>query len=112
MATFQTTVVLASTIILVISLIFIGLALRKQKNSANYPPVIANCPDYWLDSSGNNGSACVNAQKLGDTQCGTTMDFSTATWSGEKGSCAKNKWARGCNLSWDGITNVASVCGS
>ena len=65
MATFQTIVMITASIILVISLCFIGLALRKQKNSAIFPPVIANCPDYWVvDGSGNN-TKCINVKDLG-----------------------------------------------
>ena len=112
MATFQTIVMITATIILVISLCFIGLALRKQKNSAVFPPVIANCPDYWTDASGNNGSKCINEKNIGNTSCASTMDFSVPMFAGTTGTCTKLKWAQKCNLSWDGITNNPDNCGS
>ena len=112
MATFQTIVMITAAIILVVSLCFIGLALHRQKQNAVFPPVIANCPDYWTDTSGNNGSGCSNIQKIGNPSCASTMDFSAPMWAGSTGPCTKYKWAQKCNLSWDGITNNASLCSS
>jgi len=114
MATFQSIVMIIATIILVITLCFIGISLRKQKKDADYPPVIANCPDYWMDMSGNNGSRCTPDPKnpIGNPNCNTAMDFSQPQWRGQSGSCGKYKWANQCNLTWDGITNNASVCSS
>jgi hypothetical protein len=111
MATFQNIVMLTATIILLLALIIIGLGLRHQKKNATYPPVIANCPDYWLDQSGNNGSACKNVQSLGNANCAKVMDFSTTPWSGQKGMCSKYQWAKSCNITWDGISNNAELCG-
>jgi hypothetical protein len=112
MATFQNIVMIAATIILVISLCFIGLALHRQKYRSDYPPVIANCPDYWLDASGTNGAECKNYKDIGNPSCEKTMDFSKPQWSGQGGLCSKYKWAKQCNLSWDGITNNAEICGA
>ena len=40
------------------------------------------------------------------------MDFTTPQWNGSgTGNCTKFKWAKSCNLSWDGITNNANICG-
>ena len=116
MATFQNIVMIAATTILIISLCFIGLGLYRQKYKLDYPPIIANCPDYWLDSSGN-GSACKpdGANPIGNqtSSCTATMDFTQAQWSGEgTGACNKYNWAKMCNLSWDGITNNSTICGS
>jgi hypothetical protein len=111
MAAFRTIVMITAAVILVLSLCFIGLALHKQKYSSVYPPVIANCPDYWLDGSGNNGSGCTNTKNIGNPSCATSMDFSVPMFAGQKGGCAKYKWAKQCNLSWDGITNNDSICG-
>jgi hypothetical protein len=112
MAAFQTIVMITAAIILVVSLCFIGMALRKQKNSAVFPPVIANCPDYWTDTSGNKGSGCTNDQNIGNLSCASTMDFSKPMFAGSMGACAKYKWAQQCNLSWDGITNNPGNCDS
>jgi hypothetical protein len=112
MATFQNIVMMTATIILVIALISIGLALRRNKYNSTYPPVIANCPDYWIDQSGNNGSACKNEQSLGNANCAKIMDFSKPQWSGQKGLCGKYQWSKSCNITWDGISNNPDLCGS
>jgi hypothetical protein len=112
MATFQNIVMITSTVILIVSLCFIGLALYKQKYSGDYPPIIANCPDYWIDSSGN-GARCVVDPRNQIGTCTGPMDFTSAVWNGEgTGACSKYKWAKSCNLSWDGITNNADICGA
>lgn len=119
--TFQTTVMTISVIILIISLSFIGLALYRQKYKSDYPPVIANCPDYWIDKSDTgNGSKCnldtITSQSLGNVspQCQPKnkdgIDFSTPYYSGADGLCNKAKWAKGCNLTWDGISDNPDVC--
>jgi hypothetical protein len=106
---FQKTVFTIAIVILIIALCVIGLTLRRQKNKGAFPPVIPNCPDYW-DSSGN---LCVNSMNLGNTRCmGTPMDFTTANWSGQNGLCKKYMWAKTCNLTWDGISSNAELCGS
>ena len=116
MAAFQSIVLITATIILVIALCFIGIALRRSKYNSDYPPVLANCPDFWTDTSGNNGSACKNDLNIGNrathSGCSNTMDFSQPQWSGQSGLCSKYKWAKQCNLSWDGITNNADICSS
>ena len=38
------------------------------------------------------------------------MNFSTSSWTGDTGQCNKSRWARACDLTWDGITNNSSVC--
>ena len=108
--TFQYIVMTTASIILIITLGFIGIALYRQKYHSDYPPVIAKCPDYWIDSSGN-GSKCQNVQNLGNAICSTTMDFSSAQWSGQSGQCNKYTWAKSCNLTWDGISDNADLCG-
>ena len=110
MAGFQKIVVIVATAILIISLCFIGLSLYNQKYKADFPPIIANCPDYWIDSSGN-GSACKQDDKNPIGTCPGPMNFTTPQWAGQNtGPCNKFKWAKGCNLTWDGITNNADIC--
>ena len=108
MAAFQKTVLTVATVILIIYLCFIGIILYRQKNNYTYPPVIANCPDYW-DISGN---LCRNSLNLGKSTCSNTMDFTTAQWSGSNNLSKKYKWAKTCNLTWDGITDNADLAGA
>jgi hypothetical protein len=104
---FQQTVSTVAIIILILTLCFIGITLYNQKYNSNYPPVIPNCPDYW-DASGNK---CVNSMSLGNMdKCAGPMDFTTAQWSGGDSLCAKYKWAKMCNLTWDGVSSQADQC--
>jgi len=45
--TFQSTVIVIAEVILVISIVIIGINLYRQKANVAYPPIIADCPDYW-----------------------------------------------------------------
>jgi hypothetical protein len=110
MATFQKIVMTVAIILLIICLIIVGIALYHQKFNVAFPPVVADCPDYWLDRSDGDSSNCVNKKNLGTESCAKTMNFSTSTWTGANGMCNKSKWARACDLTWDGITNNSKVC--
>ena len=109
---FQKIVLTIAIFILILCLIFIGIALYRGRKNDIYPPVVADCPDYWQDMSNGDGSNCVNKLNLGSSGCNSTMDFSGSTWDGSSGLCNKYKWARGCDLTWDGITNNKSACSS
>ncbi|MDA9216561.1 hypothetical protein N9O88_01915 [bacterium] len=107
---FQSVTITIAVIILILCLIFIGVSLYNTKYNTQYPPVEADCPDYWLDKSDGNGSNCVNSQNLGNSKCQGPMNFSTSFWTGDDGLCRKYQWARKCNLSWDGVTNNQDAC--
>lgn len=108
--TFQTTTMIIAIVVLILCLIIIGYMLNKNKYNSQYPPVISECPDYWLDRSDGDGSNCINSQGLGRTNCAKKMDFSGTYWTGQDGLCNKNKWAKTCNLTWDGVTNNLNAC--
>ena len=38
------------------------------------------------------------------------MDFTGDFWQGSTGSCKNYKWAKGCDITWDGITNKPDIC--
>ena len=104
---FQMIVLMVSSIFLVIMFIILIIALYKKKYSQQFPPIISNCPDYWEDKSIGNSSNCVNIKGLGT--CGVkSKDFSGSDWTSKEGICNKARWARNCNLTWDGITNNPS----
>lgn len=116
---FQRIVLLTAVVIFIIFMIFIGTVLYKNKYSTVFPPIISSCPDYWIDQqtgspSSNidtpNKQACFNTKNLGNTSCSKTMDFSENYWQGSIGECRKYKWAKECDLTWDGITNNPSIC--
>ena len=115
MASFQSTVLIIATIILIIVLVIIGYMLRQGNATQVWPPILGDCPDYWIDTSGN-GANCVNVKNLGT--CVPTsgkglqaVDFTQSTYTGTSGLCNKYTWATGCNVSWDGITyGVPNPC--
>jgi hypothetical protein len=116
METFQKIVLYSAIIILIISLIFVGIALSLAKSKENWPPLVPDCPDYWtIDGSGNN-TKCINVQNLGicpapSGQKYLVMDFNSPVFSGSNSSCAKYTWANKCNVAWDGITyGVGNPC--
>ena len=92
-------------------LIFINMSLSNATASIVWPPITTNCPDYWVDiGTGAPGSGCFNSQSLGTCNTpviGATAEIPGATvlknFTGD-GSCAKQTWAKGCGVTWDGIT--------
>jgi len=110
MASFQKITIGVAVILLICCLIFIGYSLYNSKYNTAYPPVEAACPDYWIDKDGD----CVNVKELGaDTGlCRGPINFNNKHWTGDNGLCAKAKWARQCNLTWDGVSNNRDACKS
>jgi hypothetical protein len=166
---FQNYVFVTTMVCLLVGLIITAIFLMRKKTNTTYPPVIDNCPDYWIssyydvdigntvggcnsteygccpdhkttksDEDGSNcpklisscsttefgccpdlktpktdeaGSTCpvakcYNVRSLGTTSdsCPTKMDFTNYS------TCQKQTWASGCNITWDGITNMANAC--
>ena len=107
MNTFQKIVMGVALVLLIIVLVFISISIANSKYTKKFPPVVAECPDYWLREK----NLCVNKKKLGNANCHSDMDFTnSAQWEGGDGLCNKQKWAKGCNLVWDGVTNNVHAC--
>lgn len=110
---FQRSVLLLSTVVLIGMLTFIGFSIRKQTQNEIYPPIVADCPDYW-EADPLNGDPtkplCKNVKNLGNENCAKTMNFNTNEFIGEGGLCAKQRWAKQCGLTWDGVTNSNRKC--
>ena len=112
---FQKIVLITAIIILIITLVVIGVTLSKG-SGADWPPVVPQCPDYWvIDGSGNNAK-CVNVKDLGTCKSDgsskhQTMNFNSSQFTGSQGACNKYNWATNCNVTWDGITyGVSNPC--
>ena len=101
--TFQKNTLRIAGVILVVSLGIIGYLLYDAQSNLDYPPSVGQCPDYFTINENNH---CVNSMGL-ETSCGEIPDFSTGDFTGNDGAKNKCKWAKECNLTWDGITNVA-----
>jgi hypothetical protein len=115
MESFQKIVLFAAIFILIVALIFIGMTLASAKDPS-WPPIVPECPDYWVADGSGNMNKCINVKDLGI--CPATgddehliMDFNTSAYTGSQGACAKYTWANKCGLSWDGITyGVRNPC--
>tara|TARA_R110002012_G_scaffold132379_1_gene285250 strand:- start:1247 stop:1612 length:366 start_codon:yes stop_codon:yes gene_type:complete len=116
---FQKIVASIAIVIFIILMIFIASVLYNNKYGVQFPPTVSECPDYWIDrqTTGNVGDmdsetkqTCVNTKNLGNKSCDKTMDFTGDFWQGSTGDCNKYKWARACDLTWDGITNKPDIC--
>ena len=112
---FQKMVLTAAIVILLIMLVIIGMALSKASYEDTWPPIVGDCPDYWVDMSGN-GEACLNSHSLGRCNVPTegengTMNFNQSPFTGDNGTCSKYNWATGCKVTWDGITSgISNPC--
>lgn len=112
---FQKLVLTIAIVVLIIILIIIGSTLSKASTEEEWPPVVGDCPDYWVDMSGN-GEACFNSHNLGTCNVPSdgeknTMNFNQAPFTDENGNCAKYTWAKKCRVTWDGITSgVQNPC--
>jgi hypothetical protein len=105
---FQKIVLFAAIIMLIISLVFIGIALTYATDQ-EWPPMTPECPDYWIIDASGNKANCINVKDLGTCppqsgQKHLSMNFSGPAFSGSNETCAKYTWAKKCGLSWDGIT--------
>lgn len=107
MNNFQKIVTIIAIIVL-LALLFIIAIIMKNSHDQTWPPVIGDCPDYWVDTSGN-GRNCINVKNLGTCPSNVSgqplsMNFSGANYQGSSGLCNKYNYASGCGLTWDGIT--------
>ena len=47
---FQKITIIIAAIILIIALVIVGLSLSgKGSSDTQWPPIIGDCPDYWVD---------------------------------------------------------------
>ena len=114
---FNRTVLVVATILLILGLIIIGFFIVTSIQDSEYPPVISDCPDYWdVTYNGNDKVECrsnsINSGITTDSSC-NNYPVSLFTASGSTDAdiiCEKNKWAKKCNIHWDGITNNSQAC--
>lgn len=104
-------VVIFLTIIMVV---FTYNKLDKSFDEKKWPPSVSKCPDYWIENETSSGDTiCVNDKNLGKDTCPTQVNFQTFSQNSRllaDDDCEKAKWAKSCNLTWDGITNKENIC--
>jgi len=121
METFYISVISVASVLFFITLItFSFLIFRNSKNEI-YPPILNDCPDYWI----NNGDTCIvpvnninvgyditalKDPKLTPGANGNEINFSDPAWatSDINVTCAKKKWANKFGILWDGVSNYNS----
>jgi hypothetical protein len=112
---FQNSVLMIAAITLLILLGISAYTFSQVSSEATWPPIVANCPDYWVDLLGD-GKACYNSKSLGSCNIPKTddknvMNFDISPFNGDDGACKKYDWANKCGVTWDGITyGVTNPC--
>lgn len=113
---FNKIVLIVATIVLILMLILLYIFLSKTLFEDSYPPIISDCPDYWDISLNADGEKiCIDNLKINS---GSKIDCKSSSISMFKNNgtnknevmCEKNKWAKDCNITWDGITNNTTPC--
>lgn len=110
--TFQKTVLISAAVILLISLIFISIALYNSKYNAKFPPVDAYCPDYWILDDTSGKPKCKNVYNLGNDTCRGADDMVfNPLQKFPKGLCQMYNWTNKCDMTWQGVSNAREPCG-
>lgn len=104
MSGFHLTVIIIALIILVLCLIFIGIALEKHNSKDAFPPVLPDCPDYW---EATRDGGCQKTSSAPPTDCESTIAPKTLK---SMSLCHKRNWAKNCRITWDGVTNNDRAC--
>lgn len=99
--TFQKLVIYVGITVLVISMILISMSMYSLNKKRNFPPDIAQCPDYFKVVGKNK---CQNVKQLG-TCTEDIYDFDTPVFKGLNGLRKKYDKAIECGWVWDGVTN-------
>ena len=117
---FNRSILLFALIVLLISLIILGMFLSKSMMEDAYPPVISDCPDYWdVSYNLNDDIICKNVSSInegrGDIAGGECNDYPKDNFMAAGTDkydilCEKYKWAKKCNIVWDGVTNNNRAC--
>ena len=120
-------VVIAVFVFAFLVVVSIQLFGGSPSGMRRYPPWISECPDYWQRRIGaNNEVVCVPNEKNpnGKINCNSAMGNYNPTYGkppgsvrqvgGEGGVTFQNaslpdrcKWARSCDVFWEGISDVA-----
>jgi hypothetical protein len=114
---FNRTVLLVASVLLILGLIIIGFFIVKSVQDSAYPPVISDCPDYWNVNYDpvTQKKICTNNSINPGPNTNECRNYPVSLFSANGSSeadiiCAKNKWAKSCNIHWDGITNNSKAC--
>ena len=114
---FNKMVLMVASILLILGLIIIGIIIARTLAEEVFPPVVTDCPDYWnVAYNSANQVECrhnqINSGKADPSYCRNypTSRFGVSGSSDADILCEKSKWAKECNIHWDGITNNPKAC--
>tara|TARA_B100000424_G_scaffold160679_1_gene123070 strand:+ start:372 stop:743 length:372 start_codon:yes stop_codon:yes gene_type:complete len=117
LTTFNKITLNISIIILIISLIFMFIYIGNSFEKNNFPPVIADCPDYWtIKRDKDENIICQNNSNINKSRRNSGCNNYNIALFNERGTsyndikCAKYNWAKKCKLSWSGVTNDKNSC--
>ena len=87
---------------------------KKQSDKLTWPRTYPECPDYWVDMGGNTcqnkfnlGSCPIDPYtKLIETQ--GEASFEDDLYKGEDGKYEKCRWAKKCDVTWEGIDKLCA----
>ena len=102
---FQKIVLIILIIILIVSLVFIGMQIKKSNSKQAWPPLVPQCPDFWVVDA--TTGKCKPTDEAPNSNCNQPKDFTTdTTYTGQGGACKKREWANTCDpsIAWEGIT--------
>ena len=111
MQNFQKSILIAALIIFIMFMLLVSTMLNNAKESSIFPPEVPTCPDYWenITDKPNGKGICRKTLESAPGKkgsCEQDMDFSVAPYNGPDGRKEKCKWAKNCEIEWDGITNM------
>lgn len=105
---FQKIVLIILIVILIVSLVFIGMQIKKSNSKQPWPPLVPQCPDFWAVDP--KTGKCKPTDKAPRSNCTTDnpdgIDFTMGVYAGAGGACKKREWATLCapSIAWEGIT--------
>ena len=96
---FQKIILVLAILLLIGALIFIGISLKQSKKNATWPPLIPDCPDYWVAFDPNTmdgtpyglANSSTYLATIGQNTC--TNGVSTSTTSTTPTSTSSNSGA-------------------
>jgi len=130
---FYNIVLITAVVILILTLTYIGVRMMYKKDTATFPPVVAGCPDYWIQNA-DQSCQIPNGGPMGhknvpnspitrdttripglyqDNNGNLSIDFNDPNWGimpGKSTTCAKQDWANQYGIVWDGVTNYNKSC--
>ena len=113
MDTFTKILILCSVIVLAGYYINQYRKFLQQQEKLTWPRNISPCPDYWVHE-GNN--VCKNMYNVGTCPKGNdgvpvvqgSTNFGSKIYTGGDGKYQKCRWAKKCNISWEGIDKLCA----